>query len=323
MHRQDAFIVELTSSVPPVSVTTTAIPPGRASVAYGTTLAAAGGQNVYTWSISAGTLPSGMALDASGVLSGTPAAAGDYSFTVTAADASNTQNAARAALSMHVGFAPLAISVQGLPNGRLTVGYSASPQESGGSGACVWSVAAGSLPPGVALDAASGAISGMPITVGAFAFTIVVTGAADAANSASGSGSIAVGVAPVVVTTNSLPSGRERVSYKASLSASGGTGSVTWSAASGALPGGLVLNGATGQITGTPTLAGTYSIALRATDVADPSNVSVVPLSLVVAAGVSVASPRGIPVASVNVPYAYQMLAANVVGTTKWNLQGG
>ena len=51
------------------------------------TFKATGGKSPYTYTISAGSLPPGMSLSAAGVLSGTPGAAGIYSFTVTATDA--------------------------------------------------------------------------------------------------------------------------------------------------------------------------------------------------------------------------------------------
>ena len=65
-------------------------PPGRLGVAYSDTLSAGGGVAPYAWSVSAGALPAGMTLGASsGVLGGTPTAAGTFSFTVKVTDASS------------------------------------------------------------------------------------------------------------------------------------------------------------------------------------------------------------------------------------------
>ena len=56
-------------------------------VAYSQTLSATGGQPPYSWSIVAGSLPAGLALAPStGVLSGTPSAAGSINFTVGVSD---------------------------------------------------------------------------------------------------------------------------------------------------------------------------------------------------------------------------------------------
>jgi hypothetical protein len=49
-------------------------------------LAASGGSGTYTWTLSSGTLPPGVALAATGTITGTPRAAGTFPFTATATD---------------------------------------------------------------------------------------------------------------------------------------------------------------------------------------------------------------------------------------------
>ncbi len=70
----------------------------------------------------------------------------------------------------------------------------------------------------------------------------------------------------VQITQTVLPSAAVGVVYAAGVSAMNGTTPYSWSVSSGALPNGLVLNGATGQITGTPTSSGTFPFDLRVTD---------------------------------------------------------
>src|SRR6266849_3179183 len=80
-----------------LSITTTSLAPGQTGQQYSLTLAATGGTPSYTWSISSGTLPTGLALGAaSGQISGTPTATGQFSFTVAVkASASSPQTATK------------------------------------------------------------------------------------------------------------------------------------------------------------------------------------------------------------------------------------
>ncbi len=73
----------------------------------------------------------------------------------------------------------------------------------------------------------------------------------------------------LAITTTSLPNGTVNVAYSATLTASGGTPSYTWSIAS-VLPPGLTLNSTSGAITGTPTTPGTYSFTAQVSDSSNP-----------------------------------------------------
>lgn len=74
--------------VPPLAVTTTALASGGVGVPYSATLSATGGTPPYTWSLVSGSLPPGLSLSSAGEISGTPSAAGSYSFTVQVTDSS-------------------------------------------------------------------------------------------------------------------------------------------------------------------------------------------------------------------------------------------
>ena len=65
------------------------------------------------------------------------------------------------------------------------------------------------------------------------------------------------------ITTKSLPNGTVGTAYSQTLAATGSDTS-TWSIESGSLPAGLSLNESTGEITGTPTAAGTSTFTVKA-----------------------------------------------------------
>src|SRR5260370_41158769 len=53
-----------------------ALPGGNPQMAYSTTLAATGGRAPYTWSVTKGSLPAGLNISSSGLISGTPTQGG-------------------------------------------------------------------------------------------------------------------------------------------------------------------------------------------------------------------------------------------------------
>jgi hypothetical protein len=88
----------------------------------------------------------------------------------------------------------------------------------------------------------------------------------------------------LVITTASLLGGTQGVAYTASLSSSGGTPAVSWTLInSTTLPPGLVLSTA-GQITGTPTVSGTTTFTVQATDSGVPVQTATQTLSITIAA---------------------------------------
>ena len=73
------------------------------------------------------------------------------------------------------------------------------------------------------------------------------------------------GVYTVTITTDTLPDGKVGEAYSQTLSADGTT-PITWSVENGDRPTGLSLNKDTGEISGTPTAAGTSTFTVKATN---------------------------------------------------------
>jgi hypothetical protein len=167
-----------TASTSALAITTTSVSAGTVGTSYSATLAASGGTSPYSWSISSGALPSGLALSTAGAISGTPTASGTYAFTAQVADSAS--HSATQAYSMSVLTAPLAISTASVPAATAGEAYSATLAASGGNPPHGWSISGGALPPGLSMSS-SGAIAGTPTTSGSYTFTAQVTDAASSA----------------------------------------------------------------------------------------------------------------------------------------------
>jgi hypothetical protein len=168
---------------PPLSLLTTSLPSGTTGSGYSASLSASGGVTPYTWTIAAGALPAGLSLSSSsGAISGTPSAAGSFTFTAEVADSAGQTRSA--ALSITISVPPLAITSTSLPSGTVGNSYSANLTASGGVTPYTWSVSAGSLPAGLSLSASTGAISGTPTAAGTSNFTAQVADSASHTQSA-------------------------------------------------------------------------------------------------------------------------------------------
>jgi len=266
-----------------LSIASSSLTSGTVGTTYSATLQAIGGTTPYMWSLSSGSLPAGLSLNASsGAISGTPTAAGTSSFTVQVKDASS--NTASQSLNIAIAAAKqtLSISTSSLASGTVGTAYSAMLQATGGTTPYSWSITSGSLPPGLSINTSSGAISGTPTAAGTFAFTAKVTDAAS--DTSTKSLSLTIAALPLAITTTSVSSGSTNTAYSAVLDASGGTTPYKWSISSGALPAGLTLSAA-GDIAGVPTTAGTSSFTAKVTDSSSPAQTATATYGVTIAQG--------------------------------------
>jgi hypothetical protein len=170
--------ITVNATLTQLTVLTTSLPAGTQNTAYNAMLAADGGVTPYTWSITAGSLPVGLHLNAStGAITGTPSGAGISNFTVQVTDFQ--LSTATAPLSITIAPAvALSITTTSLPSGTAGTAYSATLTAAGGVYPYTWSLTSGSLPFGLFLNASSGVISGTPTTAGTSNFTVQVADSA-------------------------------------------------------------------------------------------------------------------------------------------------
>ncbi|MDR0994695.1 MAG: putative Ig domain-containing protein [Tannerella sp.] len=248
---------------PPTSISPATLADGIVGIAHAWVLST-DGDSPLSWSISSGSLPPGLGINAgTGAISGTPTAAGTYTFTVAV---SNSAGSTSQAYTLTIGIIAVTISTdEQLPNGVVNASYSTTLSASGGSN-ITWKLASGSSMPGGLTLGTDGTISGTPTKAGDYSFTAI------AGNTNGGSAQktfrLTVVTRPSIITT-SLPSGLYVGSaYSATIRA---TGSSPITLTATGLPSGLSFtdNGnGMATLSGTPTAAGSYSLVVTATNAA-------------------------------------------------------
>ena len=275
----------------------TTLPATTVTAAYSQQLTVTGGTTPVTFAVTTGTLPAGLTLAATGLLSGTPTTAGSSDFTVTATDSVGI--AASQAFTVVVNAVPM-IDQTTLPDTSVGGAYNQGLTVTGGTAPVTFAVTTGALPAGLTLDPATGLITGSATTAGSTDFTITATDAAGV--TADQAYTFVVNAAPVINQTT-LPAGEVGAVYMQQLTITGGTGFPTFAVTTGTLPAGLNLD-VDGFLSGTPTAAGSSDFTVTATDTAGATAVQA--FTLDIQAG-PVIDQTTLPATTVGATYSQQL----------------
>lgn len=261
----------------------------------------------YDWfEVVNSTLPAGLSMSREGVISGVPTTAGLTRFWVWNHDLTEAQGGPswcqredRSEREFSVPVDPwLAIESETIKPATTGEPYSKTltarrvvslNPPTGGAVQASWSLQSGALPPGLTLSS-QGLLAGTPSSEGSFRFVVRAQNGTPFDTQ-----EYTLGVRqPVTVTSSFTSTRRPRaevgVRFANTVSATGGTGSYTWSLASGALPDGVELDPTSGTISGTPTVAGSFAFAVAATD--DEGRVGTANATLSVASKLAIKTRR-------------------------------
>jgi len=136
-------------------------------------LTTSGGTSPYTFSINSGSLPAGVTLDSSGLLSGTPNVDGTFSFNVHVVDSGAPTATGDQPYTWTIN-PPVSVEPPTLNAMVQGITFMGGCYSVGGTPAYTYSVVGGALPAGLTLDV-GGTINGAPTVVGPYSVTIQST----------------------------------------------------------------------------------------------------------------------------------------------------
>lgn len=168
-----AFALTIYLSGSPIVTTSTPLPMAFPGVSYTQSLSATGGTTPYTWTLFGGALPGNVNLSTDGTISGTPASAGTFTFTVQVTGQDGIYSFQQ--FSLTVATPPTITNGSTLASGVINAPYSLSLAATGGTTPYAFSLFSGALPSGLTLSSL-GSISGTPLATGTASFTVKVTG---------------------------------------------------------------------------------------------------------------------------------------------------
>ena len=216
-----------------------------------------------------GTLPNGLTMTSSGLISGTPTQQGEWTFWIIMQDIPASQGGVFWCADSAATEKQFSITIQqgltivqrqsSLTPGQLNTPYSLQFSATGGNP--TWTVAAGALPTGLTLSSA-GLLSGTPTAQGDYSFKVTATD-----GNRSDTQTYAMSVVPKLQISTIRGVAEVGVPFRAAAQATGAKGTYAWSVdPSTPLPAGLTFDPASGTIAGTPTSPGRTAVKLVVTD---------------------------------------------------------
>jgi hypothetical protein len=229
---------------------------------YQQTLLVSGGSQPFTWNVISGQLPAGLILGLNtGAITGTPTSLGSFMLVVQATDKAGSTASQTFTISVA---SPVNVATSSLPSGTVGTTYAAPLTATGGTPPYTWSITSG-MPAGLTLSSSTGIVSGTPTAAGSFNLTVQVTDS----SGATASQSLVMTLSTTLTIVTTLTDAEVGTAYTETLTSTGGTGPFSWAVVQGILPLGLSLDPASGQISGTPTTAGSSNFTIQVTDAAN------------------------------------------------------
>ncbi len=243
-----------------------ALPAATVGTPYGVTFSlTGGGVPPFTFSL-VGMPPPGLTLNGStGVLSGSPTQAGNFSFIITVSDPNRCSENRLYTVAVNNPVCPtITINPPGILSGRVGVAYSFSFNASGGQLPYTYSIS-GTLPSGLTFSSPN-LITGTPTAAGNYNITARATDA----NGCTGERTYTLEIfnpnCPAIdIAPTTLSAGTTGTMYNQTFTSSGGTAPYSFTITAGLLPAELSL-ATNGVLSGTPTTASNYIFTVRATD---------------------------------------------------------